>query len=325
MDFSAKDTAIVITDPQNDFLSPDGVTWGVVGQSITENGTVENLGALFEVADQTGMPVFVSPHYYFEHDHRWKFEGTLETLMHAIGMFDRPHALTLESFDGSGADWLEQYKPYINDGKTIIASPHKVYGPEQNDLDLQLRKRMQIELRSLHRRLGTTFLFVTHDQEEALTMSDRIAVMNDGAVIQFDTPSAVYHHPATRFVAAFVGESTLLACKVLGRNGPRIRVQLACGGAEVTTANRDAGLAEGARTWLMLRPERMRVTVPTEGRVSGRLEDVFFLGWSYRHLVRLDDGVQAKADAEHIFEAGADGRVGLDWDADAAVPVAEPS
>lgn len=133
-------TAIVITDPQNDFLSPQGVTWGVVGQSITENRTVENLGALFEVADEAGMPVFVSPHYYFEHDHRWQFEGTLETLMHAIGMFDRPHALTLEGFEGSGADWLEQYKPHINNGRTVVTSPHKVYGPDSNDLALQLRK-----------------------------------------------------------------------------------------------------------------------------------------------------------------------------------------
>ena len=134
------ETAIVITDPQNDFLSPDGVTWGVVGESITKNGTVENLGALFEVADETEMPVFISPHYYFEHDHRWQFEGTLETLMHAIGMFDRPHALTLEGFEGSGADWLEQYKPHINNGRTVVTSPHKVYGPDSNDLVLQLRK-----------------------------------------------------------------------------------------------------------------------------------------------------------------------------------------
>jgi nicotinamidase-related amidase len=133
-------TALVITDPQNDFLSPEGVTWGVVGQSITENGTVENIGALFDVADETGMPIFISPHYYFEHDHRWQFEGTLETLMHAIGMFDRPQALTLEGFEGSGADWLEEYKPIINNGRTVVTSPHKVYGPDSNDLALQLRK-----------------------------------------------------------------------------------------------------------------------------------------------------------------------------------------
>ena len=134
------DTAIVITDPQNDFLSPEGVTWAVVGKNVTENGTVENLEALFKVADDTGMPLFVSPHYYFTHDHRWEFEGTLETLMHAIGMFDRPHALSLEGFEGSGADWLERYKPFINNGRTVVTSPHKAYGPETNDLVLQLRK-----------------------------------------------------------------------------------------------------------------------------------------------------------------------------------------
>lgn len=134
------DTAIVITDPQNDFLSPDGVSWGVVGASITENGTVENLEALFEVADHAGMPLFVSPHYYFEHDHRWQFEGTLETLMHQIGMFDRPNALDVRGFDGSGADWLERYKRYIDNGRTVVTSPHKVYGPASNDLALQLRK-----------------------------------------------------------------------------------------------------------------------------------------------------------------------------------------
>ena len=138
---TTNDTAIVVTDPQNDFLSPDGVTWGVVGQSITENGTVPNIGALFKVADDTGMPVFISPHYYFEHDHKWHFEGTLETLMHKIGMFDRPKALSLDGFEGSGADWLEEYKPYINNGKTVVTSPHKVYGPDSNDLVLQLRKR----------------------------------------------------------------------------------------------------------------------------------------------------------------------------------------
>lgn len=134
-------TALVITDPQNDFLSPDGVSWGVVGKNVTENGTVENLEALFKAAKQSDLPVFVSPHYYYEHDHRWKFEGALETLMHQIGMFDRKNALKLDGFNNSGADWLERYKPYINDGQTVVVSPHKVYGPESNDLVLQLRKR----------------------------------------------------------------------------------------------------------------------------------------------------------------------------------------
>ncbi len=134
-------TALVVTDPQNDFLSPEGVTWGVVGESVTENKTVEHLEALFKTAKKNNMPVFISPHYYYPTDHGWQFEGALEVLMHNIGMFDRKGALNLEGFDGSGADWLARYKPYIEDGATVITSPHKVYGPENNDLILQLRKR----------------------------------------------------------------------------------------------------------------------------------------------------------------------------------------
>jgi len=141
MDITPGRTALLITDPQNDFLSPDGVTWGVVGKSVTENNTVANIESLFKAAKTNGMPVFVSPHYYYPTDHGWHFEGALETLMHNIGMFDRKGALTTEGFEGSGADWLEIYKPYINDGKTVISNPHKVYGPETNDLVLQLRKR----------------------------------------------------------------------------------------------------------------------------------------------------------------------------------------
>ena len=133
-------TALVVTDPQNDFLSPDGVAWGAVGRSVEETGTVENLEALFAAADAAGMPVFVSPHYYYPHDHRWKFEGALETVMHGLGMFDRPDPLQTEGFEGSGADWLARYKPFIENGRTVVTSPHKVYGPESNDLALQLRK-----------------------------------------------------------------------------------------------------------------------------------------------------------------------------------------
>lgn len=140
MEYSAADTAIVITDPQNDFLSPDGVTWELVGNSVTENGTVEHIQALLEAAKGASYDVFISPHYYFPTDGGWKFGGTVENMMHEISMFNRKGALTTDGFEGSGADWLEQYKPLINDGKTIVVSPHKVYGPETNDLVLQLRK-----------------------------------------------------------------------------------------------------------------------------------------------------------------------------------------
>jgi nicotinamidase-related amidase len=141
MDASPNDTALVITDPQNDFLSPDGVTWGLVGDSVTANNTVENIEELLKAAKAGGYQVFVSPHYYFPTDKGWQFGGTIENLMHEINMFDRTGALSLEGFEGSGADWLERYKPYLNDGETIVVSPHKMYGPESNDLSLQLRKR----------------------------------------------------------------------------------------------------------------------------------------------------------------------------------------
>lgn len=134
-------TAIIITDPQNDFLSPDGVTWGVVGESVKANNTVANIESLFKIAKQKNMLVFVSPHYYYKHDHTWKFEGTLEVLMHSIKMFDRKNALSTDDFENSGADWLNNYKKYINENNVIVTSPHKVYGPESNDLSLQLRKQ----------------------------------------------------------------------------------------------------------------------------------------------------------------------------------------
>ncbi len=134
-------TAMVITDPQNDFLSPKGATWGVVGESVVQNNTVANIETLFKLAEEHGIPVFISPHYYYDHDHTWKFEGALEKVMHDIHMFDRGNQLSLDGFEGSGADWLEPYKKYIDKDFVTVVGPHKVFGPEQNDLSLQLRKQ----------------------------------------------------------------------------------------------------------------------------------------------------------------------------------------
>lgn len=141
MNINSSDTAVLVIDPQNDFLSERGVTWQLVGDSVKENHTIDNIERLFKTAKSNGFEVFVSPHYYYPTDHGWKFGGTVENMMHEINMFDRSDALSLEGFEGSGADWLERYKPFIEDGKTIVVSPHKVYGPESNDLALQLRKR----------------------------------------------------------------------------------------------------------------------------------------------------------------------------------------
>jgi nicotinamidase-related amidase len=139
--FADAGTALVVTDPQNDFLSEKGVFWDAVKQSVIENDTIEHIEIMFQAAQEGGVPVFISPHYYYPWDQRWEFGGTIEKAMHEVGMYKRPDPLDLTGFEGSGADFLDRYKQYIHDGETVVATPHKVYGPENNDLFLQLRKR----------------------------------------------------------------------------------------------------------------------------------------------------------------------------------------
>lgn len=134
-------TAILVTDPQNDFLHPDGVAWGAVKNTVLGNKTIENLTTLMKLAVETDTLLVISPHYYYPTDHGWKFEGTLEKLMHDLHMYDRPSALSLNGFEGSGADFLDAFKPYINHKKTIVCGAHKVFGPENNDVVLQLQKQ----------------------------------------------------------------------------------------------------------------------------------------------------------------------------------------
>ncbi len=172
-------TAIVITDPQIDFLSPKGVTWHLVGKNVTENNTVENIDRLMKIAGEMDIPLFISPHYYFPTDLDWQHGGALEAAMHHLHMFERAGQLDLTGFDGSGSDWMPQYKKYINNGKTYVSSPHKLYGPDSNDTVLQLRKRGidQIILAGMSANLCTE----SHMREfmeqgfEVLVVSDAVA------------------------------------------------------------------------------------------------------------------------------------------------------
>jgi nicotinamidase-related amidase len=141
MNIEKTDTAVVFIDPQNDVLSEHGANWGAVGPSVTENHTVENMERIFKAAKANGYDVFISPHYFYPTDSGWKINGPLETEEFRTHSFARRGPLTLEGFASSGADWLDRFKPYIEDGKTIVVSPHKVWGPQTNDLVLQLRKR----------------------------------------------------------------------------------------------------------------------------------------------------------------------------------------
>jgi len=141
LQFQKVDTAVVFIDPQNDVLSEKGANWGAVGASVTENRTVENMERIFKAAKAKGYEVFISPHYFYPTDSGWKFNGPLEKDEFRTHTFARSGPLTLAGFPNSGADWLDRFKPYIEDGKTVIVSPHKVWGPQTNDLVLQLRKR----------------------------------------------------------------------------------------------------------------------------------------------------------------------------------------
>src|SRR4051794_7007497 len=136
-------------------------------------------------------------------------------------------------------------------------------------LDLKLRQAMQIELKRIQREVGITFIFVTHDQEEALTMSDRIAVMSLGFVEQIGRPEDIYHHPDTVFVAGFIGSANLFRTHVRHRDGEGAAVSIAGQMIAVPTEN-EVDVAEGAPTTMMVRPERVRVLTeaPTNGHVG---------------------------------------------------------
>jgi nicotinamidase-related amidase len=141
MNIAKSDTAVVFTDPQNEVLHETGLAWPLVRDSLRENNTIANMEHLFIAAKAQGFEVFISPHYFYPTDKGWKFNGPLETDEVNSGMFARRGILNLDSLEGSGADWLGQFKPYIEDRKTIVVAPHRVFGPETNDLVLQLRKR----------------------------------------------------------------------------------------------------------------------------------------------------------------------------------------
>jgi spermidine/putrescine transport system ATP-binding protein len=159
-------------------------------------------------------------------------------------------------------------------------------------LDQKLRKEMQLELKRLQREVGITFIYVTHDQEEALTMSDRIAVMYQGEVLQVDRPSAIYERPATRFVADFIGITNFLEGRLVSLSDNLAVVEVE--GLGRISANREEGVAITQRVILAIRPERMRLTDGTnpaeDNQAHGIVEEVIFVGNDTQYYLRLLNG-----------------------------------
>ncbi|UVK47611.1 ABC transporter ATP-binding protein [Mesorhizobium sp. AR07] len=153
-------------------------------------------------------------------------------------------------------------------------------------LDYKLRKEMQIELKRLQHETGITFIFVTHDQEEALTMSDRIAVMSSGKILQVGSPWDIYDHPAERFVADFIGETNFLTGTVESAANGQARVALRSGAKIRATAALD--FQAGSTATLMVRPEHARL-VRAAGDLAGTIENIVYFGTDTHIHVRLDE------------------------------------
>ena len=151
-------------------------------------------------------------------------------------------------------------------------------------LDLKVRLDMQAELRRIHRETGTTFLYVTHDQQEAMSLADRIVVMREGCIEQAASPTDVYHRPATRFVAEFVGDANLVPVDVVSRNGASTLLQLRAGRHQLRVGQRIA--ADSG--WLVLRPEALALGGDAETALEGVVGDVAFLGSTVSYRVDVD-------------------------------------
>jgi ABC-type Fe3+/spermidine/putrescine transport system ATPase subunit len=185
--------------------------------------------------------------------------------------------------------------------RAVVLEPEVLLLDEpMSALDRKLREEMRAEVKSLHRRLGTTFVFVTHDQEEALALSDRVAVMNAGVIEQIGSPAEIYDVPRTRFVAEFLAVRNLLGAEVEEADGSGARVRTE-GGLVLRSAA--SGFVPGERVWVGVRPERMRFNGPGENRVAGVLEDRLFLGDRSEWRVRAGGDVLTVAES-----AAGDGR-----------------
>lgn len=156
-------------------------------------------------------------------------------------------------------------------------------------LDLKLRKAMQIELKNIQKQVGITFVYVTHDQEEALTMSDRIAVMNQGRVLQIDVPERIYEHPASRFVADFIGETNFMDGRVLGVEDDDLSVEIE--GRFLINALNGLNLKVNDAITLAVRPEKLILADDKDENetVQGVITEVIYIGTDLRYEVKISD------------------------------------
>ena len=174
-------------------------------------------------------------------------------------------------------------------------------------LDLRLRKRLQDELRAIQQRVGSTFIYVTHDQEEALTLSHRVAVLERGRLVQVGEPREIYERPATDFVARFIGETNLIACVVERDTGAGVVVRMPNGATCELQHHASSRLVAGERALAVLRPEHLEICEPSQAPFVGSVSQTVFLGSYCRHDVQLESGdlIRVNGDPDFVPEHGA--------------------
>jgi spermidine/putrescine transport system ATP-binding protein len=167
-------------------------------------------------------------------------------------------------------------------------------------LDLKLRKEMQLELKTLQREVGITFIYVTHDQEEALTMSDRIAVMDKGVALQVGEPEEIYERPANKFVADFIGETNFIDAVVCGQQGDIVELEIHESGTVQIKSART--FTNGQKVSIAVRPEKLRLNVPLENgnNLFGTVEDIVYIGTDTHYGIRLRGGQKARVREQNI-------------------------
>jgi spermidine/putrescine transport system ATP-binding protein len=265
--------------------------------------------------DMTGRPPYERPvNTVFQHYALFPHRDVAGNVAFGLEMAGRPRAeieervrraLALVRLEGLAARAIDQLsggqKQRVALARALVLEPEVLLLDEpMAALDLKLRKEMQVELKGLHARLGTTFVFVTHDQDEALTMSDRIAVMNLGRIEQVDTPQRLYDRPRTRFVADFTAVRNILSGRVAAVEDGCARLVLDAGFP--LRAQDDGGYRAGAAVVIGVRPERMQLREPGSDGVLGAVEDAIYLG------DRTDWRVRVGAAVLTVAESAADAR-----------------
>lgn len=207
----------------------------------------------------------------------------VDTLLGLVGLGDAGSRSVVQ-LSGGQQQRVALARALVNEPKVLLLDE------PLGALDFKLRKQLQDELRSIQRRLGTAFVYVTHDQEEALTLSDRIGLVSEGRLLQVGAPRNVYERPMTRFAAQFIGDANLVSCELLELRGDIATLRLGSGPDASLHYSGTEVLQRGARMLAVLRPEHLAFTSLADAQFQGKVNQTVFMGTHSRHEILLDDG-----------------------------------